>query len=51
MIGALVRATGALGMETVLKDLRKKFGKKFPDKVVEGNVRAVERAFEEARNK
>ncbi len=51
MIGALVRATGALGMETLLKDLRKKFSKKFPDKIVEGNVRAVERAFKEAKNK
>jgi len=49
MMGALVTATGALTMETLLKDLRKKFSKKFPEKIVAGNIRAVERAAEEVK--
>lgn len=49
MMGALITATGVLTMETLLKDLKKKFSKKFPEKVVQGNIRAVERAAEEVK--
>ena len=47
MIGALVRATGLLKTETVTEDFRQKYGKKFRPAVLDGNVRAVERAHEE----
>lgn len=47
MIGALVKATGALGLDSVYKDIEKKFLKKFGDKVVRGNIQAVRRAHEE----
>jgi len=47
MMGALVKATGILQLDTVLKDIRKKFEKKFGAKVVEGNLRAVQRAHDE----
>ena len=49
MMGALVKTTGALSMDILKKDLKKKFGKKFPEKVVEGNLRAVTRAYEEVK--
>ena len=49
MMGALVKTTGALTMDVLVKDLKKKFGKKFPEKVVEGNLRAVTRAYEEVK--
>jgi len=47
MIGALVKATGVLELETVNKDLVKKFGKKFSQKIIDGNLKAVKRAYEE----
>jgi len=49
MIGALVKTTGVIKLETVLEDADRKFGKKFPAKVVEGNKKAIIRAFEEVR--
>ncbi|MDZ7815057.1 MAG: 2-oxoacid:acceptor oxidoreductase family protein [Planctomycetota bacterium] len=49
LLGALVKVAGILSKDTVVKDLREKFGKKFSEKVVEGNVRAVERAYEEVK--
>lgn len=47
MMGALVKATGVLQLETVNKDLAKKFGKKFAQKIIDGNLNAVKRAYEE----
>jgi len=47
MIGALIKATGCISMDTVLQDVRKKFLKKFGERIAEGNLRAIRRAFEE----
>ena len=47
MMGALVKALGILSLDTVIKDIRKKFGKKFSEKVVQGNLNAVKRAYDE----
>jgi pyruvate ferredoxin oxidoreductase gamma subunit len=47
MIGALVKVSGILELKTVLQELRDKFGKKFTRSVVQGNVRAIQRAHEE----
>jgi len=47
MIGALVKASGRVKLETVLKDTEHKLGKKFPEKIVQGNLTAVKRGFEE----
>jgi len=47
MIGALIRATGMLKLETVLADIEKKFSKKFKKDVVDSNLRAIKRAHEE----
>lgn len=49
MLGALVRATGIMDIELVLGHVKKSLGKKLSDAVVEGNVAAVRRAFEEAK--
>ncbi len=47
MIGALIKATGILSIDTIYADIRKKFAGKFPEEVIEGNIRAVKRAYEE----
>ncbi len=49
MVGALVKASGILDMDTVEKVLQHKFGKKFSQKVIDGNLRAVKRAYEELK--
>ena len=48
MIGALVKATACISMGALKKDVKKKFLKKFGERVVAGNIRAIERAYEEA---
>jgi pyruvate ferredoxin oxidoreductase gamma subunit len=48
MIGALVKATGCVKLETVLHDTRKKLEKKFGEKIAQGNIKAIERGYEEA---
>ena len=49
MVGALVRITGLFPLESVVEFMRAEFGKKFPPKVVEGNVSALTRANEEVQ--
>ena len=48
MVAALVRATGCVSLDGVKRDVEAKFAKKFGDRVVRGNWRAIERAYEEA---
>jgi len=50
MVGALTRITGLFPIEKVLEFLRYDFGKKFPPKVVEGNISAIKRAYEEVQS-
>ena len=47
MVGALLKATGMLKLETVLADVEKKFSKKFKKNVVESNLAAIKRAYKE----
>jgi len=49
MMGALVRVTGIMPIENVMEYLRKSFGKKFSEEIIEGNVKAVERAYAEVK--
>lgn len=49
MVGALTRITGLFPIEKVVEFLRADFGKKFPPKVVEGNISAITRAYEEVQ--
>ena len=47
MIGALIKVTGAVELETVYEDFKKKFLKKLGEKGVQGNIDAIRRAYEE----
>jgi pyruvate ferredoxin oxidoreductase gamma subunit len=49
MVGALTRITGLFAVEDVVEFLEHEFGKKFPPKVVEGNVNAIKRSYEEVK--
>jgi pyruvate ferredoxin oxidoreductase gamma subunit len=47
MLGALMKATGLMQMETLLNGLTKKFKHKFSQQVIDKNIKAVKRAYEE----
>jgi pyruvate ferredoxin oxidoreductase gamma subunit len=47
MMGALAKVSGVVQLESIITSTEKKFGKKFSPKIVEGNVRAIKRAYEE----
>ncbi len=49
MVGALTRITGLFAIDEVVEFLRVDFGKKFPPKVVEGNINAITRSYEEVQ--
>jgi len=49
MVGALVKITGMFPIEDVVEFLRADFGKKFPPKVVDGNIKALTRSYEEVQ--
>jgi len=49
MVGALVRITGMFPLDDVIAFMRADFGKKFPPKVVEGNIAALTRSYEEVQ--
>ncbi len=49
MLGALSKATGIVPLETVMEDVRASFGKKFAQKIIDGNVEATRRGFEEVK--
>lgn len=50
MVGALTRITGLFPIDSVVEFLKLEFGKKFPPKVVEGNISALTRAYEEVQS-
>lgn len=49
MLGALIRVSGILELDTVLNQIRKKFSHGFRPEMLEGNVRAIRRAYEEVK--
>jgi pyruvate ferredoxin oxidoreductase gamma subunit len=49
LIGALIKATGLLKLEKVLADIEDKFKKKFSSNIVEGNINAIKRAYQEVK--
>ena len=49
MIGALIKATDILELNAVVEDFRKKYAKKFKPEIIEGNVRAIEKAYNEVK--
>ncbi|MFA6610252.1 MAG: 2-oxoacid:acceptor oxidoreductase family protein, partial [Candidatus Omnitrophota bacterium] len=52
MLGALIKATGMLDFKEMLEDTKAKLTKKFKTKpdVIEGNIKAIERAYNEVRS-
>ncbi|HAV43286.1 TPA: pyruvate synthase [bacterium] len=49
MLGALCRVTNLISLEHLLEDVKKSFGKKFPQKIIDGNLQATRRGYEEVR--
>ena len=47
MLGALIKATGVLDINTIYNDVKHKLGKKFTQQIIDGNIKAVKRAYEE----
>ncbi len=49
MLGAVCKATGLITLEHLLEDVRKSFGKKFSQKIIDGNLEATRRGYEEVK--
>lgn len=49
MVGALAMVSGIVSLDVILEDVKKSFGKKFSQKVIDGNLEAVKRGYEEVR--
>jgi pyruvate ferredoxin oxidoreductase gamma subunit len=47
VIGALVKATGLVSFDALVKEIESSFGGKFNRKITEGNIAAAKRAYEE----
>ena len=47
LVGALAKVSGLIGLEAALQDVEKSFGKKFSRKIIEGNLDATRRGYEE----
>ncbi|MDA8388949.1 MAG: 2-oxoacid:acceptor oxidoreductase family protein [Nitrospiraceae bacterium] len=49
MLGAVARATGLVGLDHLTEEVKKSFGKKFSEKIINGNVTAAQRGYKEVR--
>ncbi len=49
MVGALVKVSGILNMDDVLEMLKESFAKKFGKEIIEKNLSAIKRAYEEVK--
>lgn len=49
MLGALCKITGLITLEHLLEDVKKSFGKKFSQKIIDGNLEATKRGYEEVK--
>lgn len=49
MVGALTKVSGLLTLDSVLEDMKKSFGKKFSQKIIDGNMQAVTRGYGEVK--
>jgi len=47
MLGALVRATGIIQLETLVAETEKSFARKYKQEVIDGNLEAIRRAYED----
>jgi pyruvate ferredoxin oxidoreductase gamma subunit len=49
LVGTVTKVSGLLSLEAVLIDVRKSFGEKFPQKIIDGNLEATKRGYEEVK--
>ncbi len=49
MLGAISKTINLITLETLLEDIRKSFGKKFSQKIIDGNLEAAKRGYEEVK--
>jgi pyruvate ferredoxin oxidoreductase gamma subunit len=49
MLGALNKAISIVGQNVLLDDVKGSFGKKFAQKIIDGNLSAVKRGYEEVK--
>jgi len=49
MLGAVCKVTGLVSLEHLLEDVKKSFGKKFSQKIIDGNLEAVKRGYGEVK--
>ena len=52
MLGALIKVTGIMPFDQIIKEIRAKLAKKFKgrDEIVAGNIKAIERAYQEVKS-
>ena len=49
MLGAICKATNLVSLENLLEDVRKSFGKRFSQKIIDGNLDATKRGYGEVK--
>ena len=49
MLGAICKATNIVTLDNLLEDIRKSFGKKFSQKIIDGNLEAARRGYGEVK--
>lgn len=49
MVGALANISGLVSLEHLLEDVRKSFGKRFSQNIIDGNLEAVRRGYVEVK--
>lgn len=47
LIGTVTKVSGLISIESALEDVKKSFGKKFSQKIIDGNIEATRRGYEE----
>lgn len=47
LIGTVTKVSGLITLESALEDVKKSFGKKFSQKIIDGNLEATKRGYEE----
>lgn len=49
MLGAICKVTSLVSLEHLLEEVRKSFGKKFSQKIIDGNIEATKRGYGEIK--
>ncbi len=49
MVGVLAKVSGLVSLDQILEDVKKSFGKKFSQKIIDGNLEAARKGYGEVR--